>query len=88
MTEEASKQIFRSEKIKEKYPCYQYAIIFLEADDIIKRKIGYSLLAPLFKELPKEIQEYTSYIWEIDREKWKLPYSFVKCCEKIFSQKC
>ena len=86
MKEEASKQILESEEIKDKFPCYKYAVVFLEAEDIIQRKIGYSLLAPLFKLLPKELQEYVSYMWEIDTEKRKMPYSFVKCCEKIFAE--
>ncbi|MCE7741605.1 MAG: hypothetical protein GOP50_04035 [Candidatus Heimdallarchaeota archaeon] len=86
MKEEASKQILESEVIKEKFPCYKYAVVFLEAEDIIQRKIGYSLLAPLFKLLPEELQEYISYMWEIDTEKRKMPYSFVKCCEKIFAE--
>ncbi|TFG08792.1 hypothetical protein EU534_02600 [Candidatus Heimdallarchaeota archaeon] len=86
MKEETSQQIIQAETIKEKFPCYKYAVVFLESEDIIQRKIGYSLLAPLFKLLPKELQQYVSYIWEIDSEKRKMPYSFVKCCEKIFTE--
>ena len=86
MKEEVSQQIVKADLIKEKFPCYKYAVVFLESDDIIQRKIGYSLLAPLFKLLPKELQEYVRYIWEIDAEKRKMPYSFVKCCEKIFAE--
>jgi len=86
MKEEASQQIILAEIVKEKFPCYKYAVVFLESEDIIQRKIGYSLLAPLFKLLPKELQGYVRYIWEIDSEKRKMPYSFVKCCEKIFAE--
>ena len=85
MEEENTKQMYET-TIKEKYPCYNYAILFLDADNINQRKIGYSLLAPLFKLLPKELQEYVKLIWEIDPEKRKMPYSFVKCCEKIFAE--
>ena len=84
MNEKSSSLILDADVIKERFPCYKYAVVFLEAEDIIQRKIGYSLLAPLFKLLPKELQEYVSYMWEIDPEKRKMPYSFVKCCEKIF----
>jgi hypothetical protein len=85
MMEENTKQMYET-TIKEKYPSYSYAILFLDADNINQRKIGYSLLAPLFKLLPKELQEYVKFIWEIDPEKRKMPYSFVKCCEKIFAE--
>jgi hypothetical protein len=85
MMEENTKQMYET-TIKEKYPSYNYAILFLDADNINQRKIGYSLLAPLFKLLPKELQEYVKFIWEIDPEKRKMPYSFVKCCEKIFAE--
>ena len=86
MTEEAFKQRLEAEVIKEKFPCYKYAVVFLESNDIIQRKIGYSLLAPLYKLLPQELQEYIRYVWEIDSEKRKMLYSFVKCCEKIFTE--
>ncbi len=85
MKEENTKQMYET-TIREKYPCYSYAILFLDADNINQRKIGYSLLAPLFKLLPKELQEYVKFIWEIDSEKRKMPHSFVKCCEKIFAE--
>ncbi len=85
MKDESSRQIIKAEEIKEMFPCYKYAVVFLEAEDIIQRKIGYSLLAPLYKLLPQELQEYVRYIWEVDTEKRKMPYSFVKCCEKIFA---
>jgi len=85
MMEENTKQMYET-TIKEKYPSYSYAILFLDADNINQRKIGYSLLAPLFKLLPKELQEYVRYVWAIDSEKRKMPYSFVKCCEKIFAE--
>ena len=83
MEKENIEQIF-DKSLREKYPCYNYAILFLRSDDIHQRKIGYSLLAPLFNRLPGDLQEYVRYIWEIDTEKYKMPCSFVKCCEKIF----
>ncbi len=85
MEEKNTKQMYET-TIKEKYPSYNYAILFLDADNINQRKIGYSLLAPLFKLLPKELQDYVRYVWEIDSEKRKMPYSFVKCCERIFAE--
>ena len=85
MEEKNTKQMYET-TIKEKYPSYNYAILFLDADNINQRKIGYSLLAPLFKLLPKELQNYVRYVWEIDSEKRKMPYSFVKCCERIFAE--
>ena len=85
MEKENAKQMYET-TIREKYPSYYYAILFLDADNINQRKIGYSLLAPLFKLLPKELQEYIRFTWEIDSEKYKMPRSFVKCCEKIFAE--
>ena len=84
MEEESAKQVYESSTIRQKYPCYNYAIRFIEADTIAERKIGYSLLAPIFQRLPIDLQEYIRYIWEIDSEKRRMPYKFVKCCEKIF----
>ena len=74
----------QAEVIREKYPCFKYAMHFIESEEIVQRRVGYSLLAPQFKTLPKEIQEYIRYIWQAETEKGKMPYSFVKCCEKIF----
>ena len=76
--------VTNAEYLREKYPCYNYAIVFLESEDVNQRKLGYALLAPLFKTLPEEIRELVRYIWQNDREKNKLAYSFVKCCMKIF----
>jgi len=85
MEKESTKQLYQT-TIRGKYPSYNYAILFLDSDNISQRKIGYSLLAPLFKTLPRELQEYIRFIWEIDSEKFKMPRSFVKCCEKIFAE--
>ena len=75
----------KSAILKEKYPGYNYALYFLEADNIIHRRIGYSLLAPLFKNLPNDLQEYICFMWQIETEKGKLNFKFVKCCNEIFS---
>jgi hypothetical protein len=83
MEKEKTKQIYET-SIREKYPCYNYALLFLKGDTISQRKIGYSLLAPLFHQLPQELQEYIRLAWQVDPEKYKMPRSFVKCCEKIF----
>ena len=71
--------------IQEKYPCYEYLIYFMQSEDFTLRKVGFSLVAPLFRQLPKEIQELVRYSWEIETEKGKFPYSFVKACKFIFS---
>ena len=84
MQEEKKIQSGVSEVIADKYPGYKYAVHFLEHEDIIQRKVGYSLLAPLFRLLPNELQEYIRYVWQFDTEKSKMPYSFVKCYETIF----
>ncbi len=84
MQEEKKIQSGVSEVIADKYPGYKYAVHFIEHEDIIQRKVGYSLLAPLFRLLPNELQEYIRYIWQFDTEKRTMPYSFVKCCEAIF----
>ena len=84
MEEENILQLYE-DTIREKYPCYSYAILFLKGDNIQQRKIGYSLLAPLFSQLPSELQEFVRFTWETDHEKYKMPRSFVKCCEKIFA---
>ena len=86
MEEENTKQVYESSVMREKYSCYDYAIRFIEADSISQRKIGYSLLAPIFLRLPKDLQEYIRYIWEIDSEKRRMPYKFVKCFEEIFAK--
>ena len=86
MQEESAKQVFDSNELGEKYPGYKYAVYFIEHEDIVQRKVGYSLLAPLFRLLPKELQEYIRYIWQIDTEKRKMPFSFVKCCNNIFME--
>lgn len=84
MQSKETEGILSSEVIREKYPCYSYAVYFLEQDDIMQRKVGYSLLAPLFRLLPKDLQEYIKYIWQIEGEKHRMPFSFVKCCNQIF----
>ncbi|MHA1707789.1 MAG: hypothetical protein ACTSX6_02310 [Candidatus Heimdallarchaeaceae archaeon] len=70
--------------IREKYPGYRYAVHFIEHEDIVQRKIGYSLLATFFQQLPGEMQEYVKKMWKKDQEKGKMPEKFVKCCETIF----
>jgi len=70
--------------IQEKYPCYNYLIYFMQSEDFTLRRVGFSLVAPLFKLLPKEIQEYVRFAWEIETKKGKFPYSFVKACNSIF----
>lgn len=76
--------ITNAEYLREKYPCYNYAIHFLESEEVSQRRLGYALLAPLFKTLPDEIKELIRYVWQNDKEKGKMPYTFVKCCMKIF----
>ncbi|MHA1551998.1 MAG: hypothetical protein ACTSUP_01905 [Candidatus Heimdallarchaeaceae archaeon] len=76
--------ISNAEYLREKYPCYNYAIHFLESEEITRRRLGYALLAPLFRTLPEEIKELIRYVWQNDTEKGKIPYSFVKCCKAIF----
>ena len=76
--------ISNAEYLREKYPCYNYAIHFLESEEIARRRLGYSLLAPLFRTLPEEIKELIRYVWQNDTEKGKIPCSFVKCCKKNF----
>jgi hypothetical protein len=71
--------------LREKYPGYSYALYFLESEDIIYRRVGYSLLAPLFKNLPYELREYICFMWQIETEKGRLNLKFVKCCNEIFS---
>ncbi|MHA2358129.1 MAG: hypothetical protein ACXABK_05125 [Candidatus Heimdallarchaeaceae archaeon] len=72
--------------IQEKYPCYEYLIYFIQSEEFTLRKVGFSLVAPLFKQLPIEIQEFVRFNWEIESEKGKFPYSFVKVCNTIFSE--
>ena len=36
MKDESSRQIIKAEEIKEMFPCYKYAVVFLEAEDIIQ----------------------------------------------------
>ena len=86
MQTEGVKCSYDASYIEEKYPCYRYAIHFIENEDIVQRKVGYSLLAPLFKILPNEVQEYIRYIWQIEQEKGRMPFTFVKCCEAIFME--
>ena len=87
MQSEKLQGFIESTILKEKYPGYNYALYLLEADDIVYRKIGYSLLAPLFKKLPKDLQEHVRFVWQIETEKGKLNLKFVKCCNEIFSMR-
>ncbi|MHA1953786.1 MAG: hypothetical protein ACW96U_07565 [Candidatus Heimdallarchaeaceae archaeon] len=85
MQSEKLQGLVESTILKVKYPGYNYALYFLESEDIVHRRIGYSLLAPLFKNLPKDLQEYICYMWQIETEKGKLNFKFAKCCYDIFS---
>jgi hypothetical protein len=78
--------VINTEYLRGKYPCYNYAIHFLESEEVTRRRLGYALLAPLFRTLPEDIKELIRYVWQNDTEKRKIPYSFVKCCEKIFME--
>ncbi|MCG3221119.1 MAG: hypothetical protein H7641_07025 [Candidatus Heimdallarchaeota archaeon] len=85
MQSEKLQGLVESKILKEKYPGYNYALYFLEAEGIIHRRIGYSLLAPIFKNLPRDLQEHICFMWQIETEKGKLNFKFVKCCNEIFS---
>jgi len=72
--------------IFEKYPEYESALVFLHAEGLIQRKIAYSLITPVFKQMPRELQELFREVWINEEEKTELPESFRKVCEKVFSK--
>ena len=76
--------VMDTQYLREKYPSYRYAIGCLDSEAISQRRLGYALLAPLFRTLPIEVKELIRLVWQNDPEKGKMPYTFVKCCKKIF----